>query len=138
MEVNLGGAEDPPVVLHIVRHIRRDGELLKERKEKGDHASPAKRLAYCQKENQRIRAAPAAKKKKVEEEKERALLRIPNAWILSEFKQNIVDYCENELQNYVVRKQVEVLAVTTFTHGGLDEYDKDNLGNVVQYTKSGN
>ena len=57
-------------------------------------------------------------------------------WILSEFNQNIVDYCEDELQNYVVRKKVEVVAITSFTHEGRDECDKENLGNVVLYRGS--
>ena len=70
------------------------------------------------------------------EEKERAHSRFLNASILSESTQYIVDYCGNELQNYMVRKKVEVVAINTFIHEVLDECEKENLGDVVLYRRS--
>ena len=133
-----------PSVTEIVKHVRDDGELIKETTQKRGLSTSrnavrmrerCKDPAYRERENERRRQGRRELKKNKKEEEMR---KIPPRSILSETSENITRDTGVAMQDYVVHKKVEIIQVTTFIHAKLEETDKENEKKVIVYrSKSG-
>ena len=124
--------------LHVVRHVLEDGTNLKETKVREGYSDSknAQRMRekrkdpeYRRRENERRREQRRAKKL----QEKTVMEKIPKLSVLSESVSNVENYTGQKTKNYIVRKKVEMVEVTTYTHEKLEEKDKENRNDVIVY-----
>ena len=124
--------------LHDVTYVLENGTNLKETKVKEGYSNSKNEQPMREKrkdpgcrrrENERRREQRRAKKLQEQAEMEK----IPKLSVMSEYVSNVETFTGEETMNYIVREQLEMVEVTTYTHKRLEGKEKENRNDVVVY-----